>query len=315
MPHVIDKITPNHGLVGQNVVITGSGFGALQGTSSVRFAPSEVASIVSWSNTSLTVTVPGTAVTGAVRVIVGGLDATSPRNADFWRKEEVTFPVSLVDLEAQNQKNDSTPEDLADADARDFNFLAELVLRIQKKVGIDGSADPTSLSNRISSLGSPQRLVIQDFEPVLAPIPIPLAVPDAGLLGLFRLQTFPDTVDRELLARFYVPHHAKTGGGELLKVFVSFAIDTPPAPGQAVKLDIFGEVNGVPIPSAPFTVVVSPFPTGVIIEVGPLLTIPIASALPDTPIALRLQALRSDGALDTYTGKFEVDSMQIEFEV
>jgi hypothetical protein len=69
-------VTPNiaslsfpQGPVGMGVTITGTGFGAAQGT--VTFNGTAVTTIVSWNNTTVIVQVPANATTGNVVVKVG----------------------------------------------------------------------------------------------------------------------------------------------------------------------------------------------------------------------------------------------------
>ena len=67
----ITSLSPNRGSVGTSVVITGTGFGAMQGTSKVTFNGS-VAQVSTWSATSITAIVPPNATSGLVIVTVGG---------------------------------------------------------------------------------------------------------------------------------------------------------------------------------------------------------------------------------------------------
>ena len=68
----ISRLSPISGLEGATVEITGTSFGALQGTSTVTFNGTPVVTYTSWSDTSITVTVPAGATTGPVVVTVGG---------------------------------------------------------------------------------------------------------------------------------------------------------------------------------------------------------------------------------------------------
>ena len=68
----IGSLSPIAGPEGTTVEITGMSFGAMQGTSSVTFNGTPVATYTSWSDTSITVTVPVGATTGNVVVTVGG---------------------------------------------------------------------------------------------------------------------------------------------------------------------------------------------------------------------------------------------------
>ena len=64
----ISTLSPTSGAVGASVTISGSNFGAAQGTSTVRFRTTN-ATVTSWSNTQIVATVPNIA-TGAAAVTV-----------------------------------------------------------------------------------------------------------------------------------------------------------------------------------------------------------------------------------------------------
>ena len=72
--HRLNSITPNTGNPGASVTLAGTGFGATQGTNTVRFGTTNV-TVTSWSNTQIVATVPN--VTGdtavGVAVIVAGV--------------------------------------------------------------------------------------------------------------------------------------------------------------------------------------------------------------------------------------------------
>ena len=70
-PPSITSLTPNSGAVGTAVTISGTNFGAAQGTSTVTFN-GVAATATSWSATSIGVTVPSGATTGNVVVTVVG---------------------------------------------------------------------------------------------------------------------------------------------------------------------------------------------------------------------------------------------------
>jgi len=71
----VTSITPSIGAVGSSVTVTGTGFGATQSTSILDFY-GVVATITSWSDTSIQAIVPANASTGPVNVTVGGLVGT-----------------------------------------------------------------------------------------------------------------------------------------------------------------------------------------------------------------------------------------------
>ena len=75
-PQVVST-SPVSGSTGSQVQINGSGFGATQGSSTVKFNGSYAAAIVNWSDTMITANVPVQAFTGVIVVTVGGVDSNS----------------------------------------------------------------------------------------------------------------------------------------------------------------------------------------------------------------------------------------------
>jgi len=73
----ITGIAPVQGNVGTTVTINGTGFGSMQGSSSVTFNGVS-ATPSSWSNTSIVVAVPSGATTGNVAVLVNGVSNVGP---------------------------------------------------------------------------------------------------------------------------------------------------------------------------------------------------------------------------------------------
>lgn len=71
-PPTVLSITPDSGAVGDTITITGSTFGSVQGTSSVKFGSISVSTIVSWSDSLIRVKIPVNATTGNVTVTVNG---------------------------------------------------------------------------------------------------------------------------------------------------------------------------------------------------------------------------------------------------
>jgi hypothetical protein len=321
--HQIDSIVPNHGNPGDTVVINGSGFGAVQGASQVRFAPNEVATVSLWTATALTVIVPATATTGTVRVIVTLADAVSPRNADFWNLDAIGYPTTLDDIEFQNTKNDSDVgglDDLVFADARDYNTLADYVRKLAVKVGIDGSLDPNSLDFQVSGPVT-ERLVISEAELVPAgavPPPLPFAAPVVSppVVGLHSVLNFLPGVDLEVLIRFTVPSLVRPGS--VLTIIPVFTLSAPPPP-SAVTLELAGDLDGTALPpiGIPGNYPVGGFPFGgPPFFVGPLLrTIPVDGAPPFAPasssVALRFKRLGTVG--DTYPGAFQLAKVFVDW--
>jgi RHS repeat-associated protein len=69
----ISGISPTYGGIGSSVTVSGSGFGATQGSSTVRFNGSSATSITSWSDSQIVAIVPSSASTGPVTVVENGV--------------------------------------------------------------------------------------------------------------------------------------------------------------------------------------------------------------------------------------------------
>ena len=76
---VIYSVTPSAGGLGSQVTIAGSNFGGTQGSSSITFNGTAAASIASWNNSQIVATVPATATSGPVVVVVNSVAS----NADM----------------------------------------------------------------------------------------------------------------------------------------------------------------------------------------------------------------------------------------
>jgi IPT/TIG domain len=87
----IASLNPTSGVIGTSVTITGTNFGASQGTSTVSFNGTLASTASSWSATSITVLVPAGATTGSVMVTVGGV---ASNGVNF----TVTAPPSITAL-------------------------------------------------------------------------------------------------------------------------------------------------------------------------------------------------------------------------
>jgi len=70
---MVTSITPTYGGIGASVTVTGSIFGATQGSSSIRFNGAPATSITSWSDTQIVAAVPSGASTGPLTVVVNGV--------------------------------------------------------------------------------------------------------------------------------------------------------------------------------------------------------------------------------------------------
>lgn len=121
----VTGISPNLGAIGDSVTITGTGFGAVQGGSTVTFGAVAVASYTSWSDTQIVVVVPASTVSARVVVNVSGSAQTDYKTS--WFEIEDTTLRSVEGLKAQDRTADSSPEDWRYADARDYNNLLNLI--------------------------------------------------------------------------------------------------------------------------------------------------------------------------------------------
>jgi RHS repeat-associated protein len=74
---MVTRLSPGQGPVGTSVTITGTGFGASQGTSTVTFKDQPAASISSWSDTQILATVPVTFTAGPIRVTVNNINSNN----------------------------------------------------------------------------------------------------------------------------------------------------------------------------------------------------------------------------------------------
>src|SRR2546430_1802793 len=90
----ITMLSPTSGPVGAAVTITGTNFGASQGSSSVTFYNNQTATVTSWSATSIVVSVPAGASTGSVVVSVGGV-ASNGVSFTVTTGSGSAFPIKL----------------------------------------------------------------------------------------------------------------------------------------------------------------------------------------------------------------------------
>ena len=86
-PPNITSVNPTTGVAGQSITITGSNFGAAQGSSTVTFNGA-IATVASWSTTSITAIVPAGATTGAVLVTVAGM---ASNGSTFLVLDQITY--------------------------------------------------------------------------------------------------------------------------------------------------------------------------------------------------------------------------------
>lgn len=97
---LVDAVSPGVGPVGTQVTVSGTGFGATQGSSTITFN-SRTASVLSWADTQITAVVPTTATTGPIRVSVGGVLSNST--------VYFTVPPPHIDALSPNIGGDGNP--------------------------------------------------------------------------------------------------------------------------------------------------------------------------------------------------------------
>jgi hypothetical protein len=73
---IITSVNPSPARIGQTIRITGGGFGAVQGTSTVAVGGVVASAIVSWSDVEIRATVPASAATGDVIATIGGVQSS-----------------------------------------------------------------------------------------------------------------------------------------------------------------------------------------------------------------------------------------------
>jgi Bacterial Ig domain/IPT/TIG domain/Purple acid Phosphatase, N-terminal domain/Putative collagen-binding domain of a collagenase len=95
---VISSLNPSSGTVGTAITVTGTNFGASQGSSTVTFHGA-AATPTSWSATSITVPVPTGATTGNVVVTVSGV---ASNGVNFIVQADTTAPTVTVTAPANN---------------------------------------------------------------------------------------------------------------------------------------------------------------------------------------------------------------------
>src|SRR5437773_7926723 len=112
------SLAPASGFIGTSVMVSGSNYGATQGTSTVTFNGVSAGTATSWSDTQIVVVVPGGATTGTVVITVNGVasnsdkvytviddtiapitteSATPAANGAGWNSSNVTITLTAMD--------------------------------------------------------------------------------------------------------------------------------------------------------------------------------------------------------------------------
>jgi len=106
---IVTSVNPMEAKVGEEIRVTGAGFGTTQGTSSVRVGGVLTTTVVSWSDTVIRVAIPAGAVTGEVTVKVGGVESSPGYLVILWTLEN---PVNVA-ISAAND-NQVNPQIVSD---------------------------------------------------------------------------------------------------------------------------------------------------------------------------------------------------------
>jgi len=118
----ITSLNPTSGLVGASVTITGTNFGALQGTSTVTFSGT-AATPTAWSATNITVSVPTGATTGNVVVTV----SAQPSNGVNFTVGNVS-PILFVQTNSASPQATQTPVTVTYAGAQTAGNLNVVIV-------------------------------------------------------------------------------------------------------------------------------------------------------------------------------------------
>jgi predicted lipoprotein with Yx(FWY)xxD motif len=84
---IITSVNPSEAKAGNEIRVTGAGFGSGQGESRLMVGGIAASSIVSWSNTEIRAQVPEGASTGSVKVAIGGVESSPGALVVLWTKE------------------------------------------------------------------------------------------------------------------------------------------------------------------------------------------------------------------------------------
>ena len=138
----ITSLNPTSGAVGTPVAITGTNFGATQGTSTVTFNGVSAGTASSWSATSIGVTVPPAATTGNVVVTVGGVVSNG---VGFTVMPDTTPPTAPTNLFATASSNFSTQIQLSWTASTDNVGIASYLIERCQGTGCTNFAQLVSI--------------------------------------------------------------------------------------------------------------------------------------------------------------------------
>ena len=135
----ITMLSPTSGPVGAAVTITGTNFGASQGSSSVTFYNNQTATVTSWSATSIVVSVPAGASTGSVVVSVGGVASNG-----------VSFTVTTGSGSAFPIKLSANKRYFVDANGKPWLMVADAAHHLMPTIGSTISSIQQYINSRVA---------------------------------------------------------------------------------------------------------------------------------------------------------------------
>ncbi|MBI3608567.1 MAG: IPT/TIG domain-containing protein, partial [Nitrospirae bacterium] len=100
---IVTSSNPMEVKVGNEIRVTGTGFGNNQGSSSLMVGGVAASTIVSWSDNQIRAIVPAGALTGAVKVVAGSVESNPSNLVVLWPKENpenVAISTALNDQES-----------------------------------------------------------------------------------------------------------------------------------------------------------------------------------------------------------------------
>jgi len=148
-PPAITSLSPTSGAVGASVTISGSNFGATQGTSAVRFGTTN-ATVTAWSNTQVTATVPSVSGTVAVTLLVGGIASNA---ANFSVTTTPTPNYALGAAPAALTVNRGASGSVTVSITRSGGFTGSVALSATGlPAGVSASFSPASTTGNSSTL-------------------------------------------------------------------------------------------------------------------------------------------------------------------
>lgn len=156
---IVTSVNPAEVKAGDQIRITGAGFGSIQGTSSVSIGGTPALSIISWSDTVITTTVPAGAANGSVLVTAAGVNSSPGYIVVLWTKEDpenVAISVAAGDQRYPQPISDGSGGAIITwMDFRDGNFDI-YAQRVNGAGVVQWTADGVAISTAAGEQSFPQ---------------------------------------------------------------------------------------------------------------------------------------------------------------